>query len=224
MSETENIEPAVDDAELTPRAAALAEEKAAADKPTDAELVAQRSADVAEDSSDEHVKVFVLPPGPKPTKANGFSHEANFAATRQYAISQGLRPTGDVRHVSTKPFGPGGKSWALTYAVPAVPAERFDFETVRVLTEHETGEDGHASTTPEGTGAPAQSDADAKASAEAKEAGNAKAAADADAGKPPTDANTREQIDTYAAGIGVDTTGAKTKAEALALIAAKPSA
>ena len=159
MSETETTEPDV----------------------ADAELVAQRSADVAEDSSDEHVKVFVLPPGPKPTEANGFSHEANFAATRQYAISQGLRPTGDVRHVSTEPFGPGGKSWALTYAVPAVPAERFDFETVRVLTEHETGEDGHASTTPEGTGAPAPSDADAKASAEAKEADNAKAAADADA-------------------------------------------
>lgn len=134
--------------EPTPRAAALAEERANADKLTDGEIVAARSADTDEISTDEHVKVFVLPPGDKPTEANGFSHEANYAAVRQYAMSQGLRPTGDVRHVSTKPYGPGKLSWAITYAVTAVPAERFDFAEVHVITENEDPDgDGHVTGT-----------------------------------------------------------------------------
>lgn len=163
---------------LTPRAAALQAEKVEADAASDAELVAQRTADTDEEAIDEHVKVFVLPPGPKPTEANGFSHEANFAATRQYAISQGLRPTGDVRHVSTKPFGPGGKSWALTYAVPAVPAERFDFREVHVVTDNEDPNgDGHV--TGQSGQTPDDSNADAEAKAKQDEAKKATAAAKA---------------------------------------------
>lgn len=138
MTTTENPAPAededdsIDDTEvgndLTPRAADLDAERKEADKATDAQLVAQRSADTNATSSNEHVKIFVLPPGPKPTATNGFSHEANFAAVRQYMMQQGLRPTGDVRHVSTKAHkGNEAMGWDLTYAVPAVPAERFDF-------------------------------------------------------------------------------------------------
>lgn len=87
---------------------------------TPGEVIAAKSADVHKKSSNEHVKVFVLPPGPKPTPENGYSHEANKAATIQYMLNQGMRPTGDVRHVSTKQHA-NGVSWELTYAVPAVP-------------------------------------------------------------------------------------------------------
>lgn len=90
---------------------------------SDAEIIARRSADVHKSAATEHVKIFTLPPGPKPTEANGYDHEANKAATRQYAISQGMRPTGDVRLVSTKQH-PNGVSWNLTYSVPVAVAEK----------------------------------------------------------------------------------------------------
>lgn len=92
---------------------------------SDAEIIARRSADIHAEKAKkgEHVKVFVLPPGPKPTPSNGYDHEANKAATRQYAISQGMRPTGGVRHVSTAQHR-NGVSWVLTYAVPVAVAER----------------------------------------------------------------------------------------------------
>ena len=107
---------------------------------TPAEIVARKSADVHKASSNEHVKVFVLPPGPKPTPANGYSHEANMAATLQYMISQGMRPAGDVRHVSTKQHE-NGISWVLTYAVPAIPAEDEPEDVVtRVVEEGQTVE------------------------------------------------------------------------------------
>lgn len=202
MSDTENIAPEEDLDETDPRderRAALDAERAEIDAKSDAELVAERSADTDELATDEHVKVFVLPPGPKPTEANGYAHEANMAATRQYMISQGLRPTGDVRHVSTKAFGPGGKSWAITYAVPAVPAERFDFQQpVTVITENED---------PDGDGQVSGQSGETKTEAET----------------PPTERNTRKEIDAYAASKGVDTSAATTKAEALALLT-KPTA
>ena len=138
---------------------------------TDAQVIALRSADIHTDeaANDEHVKVFVLPPGAKPTEANGYDHAANMAAARQYAISQGLRPTGDVRLVSIKPFGPGLKSWALTYAVPVTPAER-----VNDWVGHLAGERGEVVT----------DDADATAKAEAKaKADEAEAKAKAAAAK-----------------------------------------
>lgn len=92
---------------------------------SDAEIIARRSADIhaEEAKGNEHVKLFVLPPGVKPTGANGYDHSANKAATRQYAISQGLRPIGDVRLVSIKQHA-NGISWVLTYAVPVAVAER----------------------------------------------------------------------------------------------------
>jgi len=115
------------------------------------EIIARRSADIdaTRASNNEHRKVFVLPPGPKPTEKNGYDHRANMAATRQYAISQGMRPTDDVRHVSTAAFGPGGKSWALTYAVPVQPVEKIEGDEwreaveVEVITDNETDTEGH---------------------------------------------------------------------------------
>lgn len=94
---------------------------------SDAEIIARRSADIHSSAAknDEHVKVFVLPPGPKPTEANGYDHAANKAATRQYAISQGMRPTGDVRLVSIKKHD-NGISWVLTYAVPVAVADAIE--------------------------------------------------------------------------------------------------
>jgi hypothetical protein len=124
---------------------------------SNAQIIAERSADISAETAknNEHRKVFVLPPGPKPTEANGYDHRANYAATREYAIQQGLRPTGDVRLVSCTKFGPGGVSWALTYAVPVLPAERVSYPepgAAEVVTEHETDESGNVPTNSEGTG------------------------------------------------------------------------
>ncbi len=116
------------------------------------QIVARKSADVHKASSDRHVKVFVLPPGPKPTPENGYSHEANKAATRQYMISQGMRPTSEVRHVSTKQHR-NGVSWVLTYDVAAIPAaDEAEGTVTRVLEPGETAEvntsgSGHSSDT-----------------------------------------------------------------------------
>jgi hypothetical protein len=108
---------------------------AAAETLTAGEIVARKSADVDKASSDEHVKVFVVfSPGTKPSEQNGYSHEANKAATRSYMISQGLRPTGDVRLVSIKEHATGkGDVWDVTYAVGAVPAEDYEGEPVKVI-------------------------------------------------------------------------------------------
>lgn len=87
---------------------------------TPGEVIAAKSADVHKKSSNRHVKVFVLPPGPEPTEANGYSHEANKAATIQYMLSQGMRPNGKVKLDSIKQHD-NGISWVLTYSVAAVP-------------------------------------------------------------------------------------------------------
>jgi len=128
--ETEAEAPELDETELETGARQLARaaELEAANALTDDELVAARSADTDKLSTDEHVKIFVLEPGPKPTEANGFDHGPNKAAVVQYMIAQGLRPTGEVRHVSTEKIGHAAMpSWAVKYAVLAVPAERYDF-------------------------------------------------------------------------------------------------
>lgn len=98
---------------------------------TDGEFIALKTADTDKDSSDSFVKVYVIPAGPKPTEENGFSHEANKAATRQFAILSGLRPTGDVSLSSTKEQKRGDLSvgWELTYTVPVQPASKYDVET-----------------------------------------------------------------------------------------------
>jgi hypothetical protein len=99
-----------------------------------AEIVARKSQDVEEPSSDRHVKVFVLSGGFKPTEGNGYSHEANKAATRQYMMSQGLRPTGDVSVDSIKEQSRNGKTvgWEVTYSVGAIPAGDYDPQTAPV--------------------------------------------------------------------------------------------
>lgn len=94
--------------------------------PNDIE-VAARSADMDAPST-THEKVFVVGPGSVPgqkgnpwTEANGFDHEPNKAATRQYAIDHGLWPTGEVTFKSAKKH-PDGESWILTYTVEVIPA------------------------------------------------------------------------------------------------------
>lgn len=109
---------------------------------SDPEIIARRSADIEAEEANEYRKVFVLPPGPKPTPANGYAHDANMAATRQYAIQAGLYPTGDVRHVSTKQHD-NGVSWVLTYAVKVVPTERVLVSEPDVVLE---GEDAPTNT------------------------------------------------------------------------------
>jgi len=81
--------------------------------------VAARSADVVEHESTRHVKVFVLAPGI--FDGRRFDHDANFAATRQYMISQGLRPIGDVVF-DDKTTNADGVSIDLTYSVEATAA------------------------------------------------------------------------------------------------------
>lgn len=80
--------------------------------------VEQRSADQTKPSL-EHTKIFVL--GPTSGYAKGYDHEPNKAATRQYAIDQGMWPTGDVKFVSAKTHA-DGVSLVLTYKVPVIPA------------------------------------------------------------------------------------------------------
>ena len=89
---------------------------------SDDQVIARRSADIHADAATngEHVKVFVLPPGPKPEGDGGFWHDANKAATVRYAISQGMRPKGEARLVSIEQHE-NGISWNLTYAVRVVP-------------------------------------------------------------------------------------------------------
>lgn len=91
----------------------------------DALEVAARSADM-ETASNLHRKVFVLG-GVKGndknpyTEANGFDHEPNYAAVRQYAINAGLWPTGPVKFAGAKRHA-DGISWELAYEVPVKPA------------------------------------------------------------------------------------------------------
>lgn len=174
----ETVEPSID-----ARAEARATEREAVDAVSDGALVEARTADThatekAERvADDKHIKVFVIPGDSEKPTASNYDHEPNIAATRQYMMSQGLRPTGDVEFKGSEKFGPGGKSWALTYAVTAVPAERFDFTEVGVLDQQ-----------------------------------------DDDADEVPTMDNTRPEIDAYAKSKGIDTSAAKDKAEALALL------
>lgn len=92
---------------------------------SDDEVIARRSADIHTDeaSGNEHVKIFVLGTAENPTKIDGFDHEPNKAATRQYAISQGMRPVGDVRLVSSRK-NKAGFGWDLKYAVEVAVDER----------------------------------------------------------------------------------------------------
>ena len=93
---------------------ALDDERKAADSLTDGEIVEARTADTHETKAaekvpdSEHVKVFVIPGDERKPTAENYDHAPNIAATRQYMISQGLRPTGDVVFKGAEAFGPGG--------------------------------------------------------------------------------------------------------------------
>lgn len=93
--------------------------------PNDVEIAA-RSADMDEPNT-IHEKTFVVGPNPYQTgrnpytEGNGFDHEPNKAATRQYAIDNGLWPVADVQYKSAKKH-PDGVSWILTYTVEVIPA------------------------------------------------------------------------------------------------------
>lgn len=103
-----------------------------------ADEVAARSADNHKPSTD-FVKVFVLGPGTY-TKAAGFDHGPNEAATRQYAIDSGLWPTADVEHVSTTTHA-DGVSQVLTYRVAVAPAHRVEPESTHPEVVPEGGSD-----------------------------------------------------------------------------------
>lgn len=103
------------------------DEQASASALPQPEEVEARSADL-DHATTKRRKVFVLGPGARRggdaveyTKAAGFDHEANFAATRQEAIGAGLWPVGDVRFVSSKRHA-DGVSRELTYEVDVRPA------------------------------------------------------------------------------------------------------
>lgn len=182
------------------RRAALDDVRANADSLSDGDIVDQRTADTHATKKaekvrdDEHVKVFVIPGSETKPTATNYDHEPNIDATRQYMMSQGLRPTSPVRFVGAEAFGPGGKSWALTYAVSALPAERFDFNAEVHVIQGEGGAEGEGPDDNAGNGDEA-----------------------------PSMKWTREQIDEHGAKLDppVDTTGAKDKAEALALLGIK---
>lgn len=119
---------------------------------TDGQIIALRTTDTDKDSIDEYVKIFVHGPGPKPIEENGHDHSANKAATREFAIQNGLRPTGDVRHVSTK-RNRDKVSWDLTYAVPVLLTERVEHPSgPNVVTENLVNDEGEVPANTDGAG------------------------------------------------------------------------
>lgn len=125
---------------------ATAVPEASTETMTTAEEVDARSAD-QDHPTTTHRKEFVHGPGVY-TKASGFSHEANIAATRQYLINSGLRPVGDVEHVSTKTHE-DGVSKVLAYEVEAIPADEAEAYAV-AHAEVIQADDGQAPATTEG--------------------------------------------------------------------------
>lgn len=153
----ESTEPVPDEAPSTrsptaPEAVPTADTNAKGKRLSRGEIIANRSADIhtKKAAGNRHVKVFVLPPGPKPTEENGYDHSANKAATIQYAISQGMRPTEKgvdaVELDSIEPHA-NGISWVLTYSVEVVVAEAItEASGPEVVTEGEnvsTNTDGN---------------------------------------------------------------------------------
>lgn len=101
----------------------------------DALEVAQRSADVHEERSNTHTKVFVLPPD---AVVDDDLHERNVWAMRQYLINQGMRPTEDGHYVGQE-TNADGVSLDLTYECTVEPAH--------VATDPEVS---HATVAPDG--------------------------------------------------------------------------
>lgn len=91
---------------------------------TDEQIIALRTTDTTAESTDVYTKVFVVN-GVKPTEANGIDHAANKAAVREFAIQNGLRPTGEVELKSIK-HNIDGVSWDITFTVPVSLTETVD--------------------------------------------------------------------------------------------------
>jgi hypothetical protein len=87
--------------------------------------VAERTADSDETTATVFSKVFVVP---RESYENGPDqdevHARNMTAVRQFMVSQGLRPSADVTFVGEEdyPADTTGRSVALRYEVPSVPA------------------------------------------------------------------------------------------------------
>lgn len=104
--------------------------------------VVERTADSDAETSKVFSKVFVVP---RESYENGTAdpdavHARNMTAVRQFMVSQGLRPSADVRFVGEEdyPADTTGRSIALRYEVPAVPASVASaFEVAHVTIPHD---------------------------------------------------------------------------------------
>jgi hypothetical protein len=107
--------------------------------------VAERSADVTKPDTTTHRKDFVLQREAFEGNDQTEIHTANIAATRQYLISQGMRPTGDGKFAGSDNL-PDGLNVVLHYDVPVTPAvtATVDDEGVAVVHAHVTLDDQHA--------------------------------------------------------------------------------
>lgn len=93
----------------------------------DAEVIARRSADIETKKAkgNEHVKVITVGPMDKPTEKT-YDFESDKAAVRQYAISGGMRPVGDVTVSSIEKREGTTNVWDITYTLPVAVDERLE--------------------------------------------------------------------------------------------------
>ena len=106
--------------------------------------IAERSQDVHKASTNMHRKDFVLLQREYGSNDKDEMHRANIEATRQYLISQGMRPTGDGKFAGEEDH-PDGVSVILHYDVPVVPAvtATVDDEGEAVVHAYVTLDDQH---------------------------------------------------------------------------------
>jgi hypothetical protein len=106
--------------------------------------VSERSADVTKADTLTHRKDFVLLKREYGSNDHDEMHRANVEATRQYLISQGMRPTADGKFAGSDDH-PDGVSIILHYDVPVVPAvtATVDDEGEAVVHAHVTLDDQH---------------------------------------------------------------------------------
>lgn len=93
----------------------------------DAEVIARRSADIdtKKAKNSEHVKVITVGPMDKPTEKT-YNFDSDKAAVRQYAISGGMRPVGDVKVSSIEKREGTTNVWDITYTLPVAVDERLE--------------------------------------------------------------------------------------------------
>jgi hypothetical protein len=106
--------------------------------------VSERSTDQPKPDTLTHRKDFVLLKREYESNDHAELHRANVEATRQYLISQGMRPTADGKFTSAEDH-PDGVSVILHYDVPVVPAvtATVDDEGEAVVHAHVTLDDQH---------------------------------------------------------------------------------